>query len=165
MTTDFEPDERWKLELRKRIETGLSPTVEKAKRDYINHIQAGILDKSIIDSDHEEFMNAVRRMAQEQYLVALERERQELRWACGEDVDSKLTEAIKDEQQAILDAIRARNGTAIPVPRQVSHRREDTFDSSVPERMVSFSNALDFITHSALRHKKAFNGSLGICVR
>jgi hypothetical protein len=125
--------------------------VEKAKADYHKRLKGAVVVPSIKE-DHEKTMADLRRMAQEQFHVALERERQERKWAAEQHLDGALSEEMIKEQQAIFDAIKrsasqptnsppVRNEDNVAVPRGVSQRDSSTAaDSAVRERTSSAVN-------------------------
>jgi hypothetical protein len=103
---DFEPDQRWKADLRLRIEDGLSSMVERAKKDYSAKRNDPSLDESTVNHDYNRVMRDIRLIAEEQYQLEVARERQERRWASGQHIDQEWSEAMIREQQAILDNIK-----------------------------------------------------------
>ena len=101
---DFEPDEQWKINLRQHIEVSLKPAAERLKREF-NEKLKGLSppDNSRAQTDYDNAMAGLRRRADEQYYQLLERERQERRFAAGEEVDEKWSEIFMREQQTLLD--------------------------------------------------------------
>lgn len=101
---DFEPEEEWKATLKQRIENTLKPAADKLKRD-LNQRPRGLSppEESKAHADYDNAMCELRRLANDQYRQSLERERQERRWAAGENVDGKWAEVLMKEQEALLD--------------------------------------------------------------
>lgn len=152
-SSDFEPSEGWKVELRQQIEIGLAPMVDKAKHDLNVKQKGGVLTESAIQNDHRKVMDNIRKIAQEQFHIAVERERQERRWAAGQHMDPEWSEAMIREQQAILDNIKkegppqstdsppVRNEDHIGVHARAAAQRDNsaTADSPVRERTSPLS--------------------------
>ncbi|KAF8881249.1 hypothetical protein BD779DRAFT_1675555 [Infundibulicybe gibba] len=85
---DIEPDETWKTTLRRNIEDSLNDMVREAKENLESRLKEGH-PKDATETFHAE----------------LEREREQRRWAAGQAMRPEWTEALKQEQQAILDKI------------------------------------------------------------
>jgi len=101
---DFEPEGEWKTSLRQRIEDSLKPAAEKLKRELTEKLKAlSPPEVSKAQADYDNAMGELRRTANEQYHLFLERERQERRWAAGEKVDEKWAEILMKEQQALSE--------------------------------------------------------------
>lgn len=101
---DFEPEEQWKASLRQRIEDALKPAAGKLKRELTERLKdLSPPDDSKARTDYDNAMAELRRAANDQYRQMLERERQERRWAAGEQVDEKWSDIFMKEQQELLD--------------------------------------------------------------
>lgn len=110
---DIEPDVEWKNNAIKQIQDALQHIVDEAavkRDDQLNLYDQDPIQRDRILEEFEQTMTGLRRLANEQYVEALERERQERRWAAGQAVDAGWNEALVKEQQAILDALK-RQGT------------------------------------------------------
>jgi hypothetical protein len=57
------------------------------------------------DCEHSSVLKNIHNLAEEQFWIALEHERQERRWASGQTLDQEWSESMIKEQQAILDKI------------------------------------------------------------
>jgi hypothetical protein len=99
---DFEPDARWRKDLRHRIEGELAPMVKKVKYDQI---KGASLHGSSVQENYDKAMNRLRNMAEEQYQFALEKERQQRRLLAVQAIDKQWEEVIVREMQEILNAI------------------------------------------------------------
>ncbi|KII84643.1 hypothetical protein PLICRDRAFT_117612, partial [Plicaturopsis crispa FD-325 SS-3] len=101
---DTEPDEAWKNDLRERIHASMVPMIEEAAAQRDSELarlrQYGINESQNeqINRTHETTVSRYRRLAQEQYQIALERERQERRWAAGQEVNPAWSDAMIKEQ-------------------------------------------------------------------
>jgi hypothetical protein len=135
---DFEPDERWKADLRQRIEDTLKPAVEGLKRE-LNEKLKGLSppEDSKAHTDYDNAMAELRRKATEKYAQMLERERQERRWAAGEKVDQKWADIFVKEQQALFDMYKrgaiAKNNQPEPMFRD-EERSQPPPSAKAPDR-------------------------------
>ncbi|KAG8216521.1 hypothetical protein J3R82DRAFT_6637 [Butyriboletus roseoflavus] len=105
---DLEPDDEWKQSLKVNIEAGLRSMVDEAKQKLNDELAKGIIgaeERERLTADHLATLKTIRQLAEEQFRIALERERQERRWASGEQLDQAWSESMMKEQQAILDRI------------------------------------------------------------
>ena len=106
---DVEPDEEWKNRLRKEIEENLASMVKEAKdsRDHqLREAPVSAEDRERLTMEYKTAMNNIRQLAAEQFQIELDRERQERRWASGIPMNPQWTEALKQEQQTIMDRIK-----------------------------------------------------------
>ncbi|EIW77102.1 hypothetical protein CONPUDRAFT_146186 [Coniophora puteana RWD-64-598 SS2] len=107
---ELEPDDAWKQRLRRDIEESLRSMVAAAKQ----HVQAK-LDahpsarnaerRDVIANEHHAAMKTIRTLAEEQYRIALARERAERQWAAGQPIDEDWADALAQEQHAIMARI------------------------------------------------------------
>ncbi|KDQ60292.1 hypothetical protein JAAARDRAFT_86845, partial [Jaapia argillacea MUCL 33604] len=98
---DFEPDDQWKHSLRREIEANLGTMVADAKQELEDKLRAAPVDEDTrerLTRDHMQTMATIRRIAEEQFQAALERERQERLWASGQLAEGEWSEALKREQ-------------------------------------------------------------------
>ncbi|KAG2032414.1 hypothetical protein BDR03DRAFT_970088 [Suillus americanus] len=105
---DFEPDEQWKNRLKLNIENNLRSMVDEAKQnlhDTLKRAPVSALERERLTEEHLATMKNIRILAEEQFRIALERERQERRWAAGQVLDQGWSDSMAKEQQAILDKI------------------------------------------------------------
>ena len=106
---DVEPDEEWKNRLRKAIEENLASMVKEAKDSRDNQLREAPVspeDRERLTMEYKTAMNNIRQLAAEQFQIELDRERQERRWASGIPMNPQWTEALKQEQQTIMDRIK-----------------------------------------------------------
>ncbi|KAJ8468671.1 hypothetical protein ONZ45_g17165 [Pleurotus djamor] len=107
---DVEPSEEWKQKLRQRIEEGLQDMVHDAKSNLeakTRQVQgpASTSYREHLNAEYVAALSEIRKLAAEQFQAELERERQERRWAVGIALTPGWDEALKQEQQSILDTI------------------------------------------------------------
>jgi hypothetical protein len=105
---DLEPDDEWKQTLKVNIEAGLRSMVDEAKQKLNDELAKGIIgaeERERLTADHLATLKTIRQLAEEQFRIALERERQERRWASGAQLDRAWSESMIKEQQAIMDKI------------------------------------------------------------
>ncbi|KIK97605.1 hypothetical protein PAXRUDRAFT_88368, partial [Paxillus rubicundulus Ve08.2h10] len=103
-----EPDEAWKTRLKADIEAGLLSMVEEAKQKLNGELAKAVVseeERERLTTEHCATLKTIRRLAEEQFRIELERERQERRWGSGQQLDGAWSEGIIKEQQAILDTI------------------------------------------------------------
>ncbi|KAG5641344.1 hypothetical protein DXG03_005457 [Asterophora parasitica] len=106
---DNEPDKAWKDALKAQIEEGLSSMVADAKKNMQDELDKEVVTPHRRDELTREYnaaMKNIRDLAEDTFQVELERERQERRWASGKEMLPQWTEALKQEQQDIMDRIK-----------------------------------------------------------
>ncbi|KAH7882459.1 hypothetical protein F5I97DRAFT_1961905, partial [Phlebopus sp. FC_14] len=148
---DLEPDEDWKDRLRAEIEDGFRSMYDEARQSLADELAKRVVsaeEREEISKEHVTTIQNIRKLAAEQFNAALERERQERRWAAGEQLDRAWSEGMIKEQQAILDRIekeRKMKATQLPLPQPrpppqqpaLTQRKPDNPDtSSTPQRKV-----------------------------
>lgn len=108
---ELEPDLQWKNDLRQKIQDQLRHLVDDARQQrdsqWIHHPadSHSAAANDIASQKYQVIMTDIRRLAQDQYEEALERERLERRWAAGYPVDQSWIEAAAREQEAMLTAV------------------------------------------------------------
>ncbi|KAG2068773.1 hypothetical protein BDR04DRAFT_1023469, partial [Suillus decipiens] len=98
---DFEPDEQWKSRLKVDIEDNLRSMVDEAKQnlhDTLKKAPASAVERERLTEEHLATMKNIRNLAEEQFRIALERERQERRLAAGQVSDQKWSDKMTEEQ-------------------------------------------------------------------
>ena len=114
----IEPDEEWKNRLRKEIEELLAFLVKEAKDNRDNQLREALAtaeDRERLNTEYQTAMNNIRQLAQEQFQIKLNRERQERRRASGIPMNPQQTKALKQERQMIMDRIK-QGGTGSTQP-------------------------------------------------
>ncbi|EIN09110.1 hypothetical protein PUNSTDRAFT_143709 [Punctularia strigosozonata HHB-11173 SS5] len=119
----LEPEEAWKGRLRYQIERSMQGMVDEVRAEYESRL-ASVASSSSSTSpfsathasqraaakaEYDAAMANIVRSAQSQFDLALERERQERRWAAGGEVDAEWQAHLVAEQQAIRDLIAREN--------------------------------------------------------
>ncbi|KAG1744267.1 hypothetical protein EDB19DRAFT_1632877 [Suillus lakei] len=105
---DFEPDEQWKSRLKVNIESNLRSMVDEAKQnlnDTLKRAPVSAVERERLSEEHLATMKNIRNLAEEQFRIALERERQERRWAAGQVLDQEWSDTMIEEQKAIMQQI------------------------------------------------------------
>ncbi|KZP23437.1 hypothetical protein FIBSPDRAFT_737272, partial [Athelia psychrophila] len=100
-TSDIEPDEAWKLGLRKQIEESLLPMVQEAKDALQRKLNEAPVDQPTRDrlaSEHSDTLKNIRRIADDLYRDQMTEERAQLRMAQGGPVDQALSVGIVKQQ-------------------------------------------------------------------
>jgi hypothetical protein len=79
-------------------------------QDTLKKAQVSAIERERLIEEHRATMKNILDLAEEQFQIALERERQERRWAAGQTLDQEWSESMIKEQQGILDTMeRERN--------------------------------------------------------
>ncbi|KZP23439.1 hypothetical protein FIBSPDRAFT_737400, partial [Athelia psychrophila] len=105
---EAEPDDAWKVALRKQIEVSLLPMVQEAKDVYQRKLNEGPIDqvtRGRLANEHSQALLSVRRIADDLYRDQINQERQQLRLAQGVTVERGWSEGIVKQQQAMFDQI------------------------------------------------------------
>ena len=132
-----EPDDEWKKQLKDRIEGELKSMVKDAKDSMDNKLRQapiGHIERERLAEEHSQAMSNIRKLAAESFQIALERERQERRWAAGQQMHSAWSEALIQEQQGILDRIQ-QSGSQ----NETSHPRASDHQNEVPIHLTTRS--------------------------
>ena len=107
----FEPDQAWKNDLRRRISEGLQPLVDEARKEYSTRLinkpsnDFEYANNENVKHTYEVTMTRIRRTAQEQYDAEMEHERQLRRLAAGVPLDEGWSETLLREQQSLWNAV------------------------------------------------------------
>ncbi|KAJ3504293.1 hypothetical protein NLJ89_g8008 [Agrocybe chaxingu] len=75
---DFEPDEQWKTQLKKRIEEGLQSMVQEAKDNQdaeLKKAPVGVEARMRLAEEYKQAMSNIKQLATDQYQQELDRER------------------------------------------------------------------------------------------
>ena len=144
---DYEPDEEWKVQLRKRIEEGLQSMVADAKEN-----QAAELKKAPdtpetrmrLEADYKQAMQTIKALASEQYQLELDRERNQRRWTAGVPMNPGWTQYFREEQQNIMNSIKQSSNQTDNSVRTASRSPTEERRSAIPKP----SNELPALAHS-----------------
>lgn len=106
---EFEPDDEWKKQLKKRIEGELQSMVQAAKdtqNEELKRVSISSSDRERLELEHQNAMNNIRTIADEQYVAELNRERNQRRWVGGAPMDPRWVRVLHEEQEDILASIK-----------------------------------------------------------
>ena len=106
---DFEPDETWKQQLKKRIEEGLKSMVQDAKDSQTAELRKAVVTPEVrlrLEDEYKQAMNTIKSLANEQYQLELNRERNQRRWTAGAPMHPDWTRILAEEQQSIMNNIK-----------------------------------------------------------
>ncbi|TFK41725.1 hypothetical protein BDQ12DRAFT_599230, partial [Crucibulum laeve] len=95
---DVEPDDKWKTALKKKIEEGLASMVQEAKDDLEQKMQQNPANGQHLHAEYLQTMDNIKKLATEQFLIEVDRERQERLWAAGIPMNPQWNEALVLEQ-------------------------------------------------------------------
>ncbi|CAA7266237.1 unnamed protein product [Cyclocybe aegerita] len=79
---DFEPDKEWKAQLKKRIEDALEPMVQYVEERQQAELGKGPFNAEArmrLETEYKQTMNSIKELANGQYLLELNRERDQRR--------------------------------------------------------------------------------------
>lgn len=119
---NLEPNEEWKLKLRKRIEEGLQLMVEAAKDHHTAELQRGpvsVEERERLLSEHHDAVESIRKLAVRDFQSELERERQQRRWALGQPMLSQWSQAFQGEQDIIARIKEAGSRAEVSTPSDI----------------------------------------------
>jgi hypothetical protein len=106
---DFEPDEEWKSQVKKRIEDSLESMVSEVKEKQAAELRKAVVTpetRSRMAEDYKQAMNNIKATATKQYQVELDRERNQRRWSAGVPLNPEWSRILAEEQQRIMDTIK-----------------------------------------------------------
>ena len=111
---DYEPDEEWKKQLKKRINDSLESMVSDAKESQAAERRKGPDTPETrlrLEADCNRAMQTIAALASEQYHLELDRERNQRRWAAGMPMNPAWTQYFLQEQQNIMNSIKQSSTT------------------------------------------------------
>ncbi|KAG5653080.1 hypothetical protein H0H81_002379 [Sphagnurus paluster] len=103
------PDKKWKDGPRQNIEQELSSMATYALKNLEDAFAKGpvsVAYRGQLTREYHEAMANLRSLAEDTFQIQLERERQERQCAAGQDFLPQWTEALKQEQQDIMERIK-----------------------------------------------------------
>lgn len=106
---EFEPDDEWKEQLKKKIEGELTSMVQAAKDTQTEELKRGPIspsDRDRLELEYQKAMKNIRTIADEQYVAELNRERNQRRWIGGAPMDPRWVRVLHEEQEDILASIK-----------------------------------------------------------
>jgi hypothetical protein len=122
------PDEKWKRNLRLRIQQSLAPQVAEAKRAHASALadveEEDFVTRTALNAQHEEVMDAIRRKAQDEFDHHLQGEILQRRYVADHKLDSAEWAMLQRYQQTLFDHVakgspdreRARTASNEPCP-------------------------------------------------
>src|ERR1700733_15917610 len=84
--SDVEPDSEWKAALRKRIEESLGTMAKGAKDNLEAELKKASVsaeERKRLTVEYSKAMAIIRKLAEEEFQLELQREREERRWGTG----------------------------------------------------------------------------------
>jgi len=147
---DFEPEAAWKDALQSRINDNLEKMLENALTSFELHIAnvpaTCAETRCKLTAEYARDVKFLRAIAGEEYEHAVERERREREWSahCGV-MPEAWSFALRQEQEAILEAIERKKGTPIGVE---TPSRETTIPDKV-KRSTTFMPSSQPTPHNA----------------
>jgi len=133
---DFEPDDEWKRQLRKRIEESLESMVKDVKDNQAAQLRKQVVTEETrlqLEDEYKQAMVNIKTIASEQYRMELDRERNQRRWTAGKPINPEWTRILAEEQQSIMNTIKQTNqDNASPI----DERRPMPPIITKPERIV-----------------------------
>ena len=133
---DYEPDEDWKLQLRKRIEEGLQSMVADAKRNHATESRKApdtAETRIRLEASYKEAMQTIKNLATEQYQLELDRERNQRRWTAGVPMSPGWTQFFHEEQQNIMNSIKQSSNHTDNPGRSASESPTEERRSAIPK--------------------------------
>ncbi|EDR02902.1 uncharacterized protein LACBIDRAFT_308113 [Laccaria bicolor S238N-H82] len=130
---DFEPEAAWKHALQSRINDNLEKMLQDARTSFELDVANVPLTcpetRYKLTAEYTRGVEFLRAIAGEEYEHAVERERREREWSahCGV-MPEEWSSALRQEQEAILEAIERKKGTPVGVERP---SRETTIPDKV----------------------------------
>ena len=105
---EFEPDDEWKEQLKKKIEGELQSMVQAAKDTQREELKRPISssDRERLEVEYQKAMKNILTIADEQYVAELNRERNQRRWVVGAPMDPRWGRVLHEEQEDILASIK-----------------------------------------------------------
>ena len=80
---DFEPDDEWKRKLKQDIEQSFKSMIQSARDNQQVQLIEGNLSQEELDHEYKRTLHNIKGLAEEQYQLALMKERNERRWIAG----------------------------------------------------------------------------------
>jgi predicted secreted protein len=103
--SDLEPDEEWKRNLKKDIEQSFKSMIQEARDHHQVRLKEGTVSQERLDLEYKQTLHNIKALAEEQYLRALMKERNERRWISGVQMLPGWNDILHEEQQKIMNGI------------------------------------------------------------
>ena len=106
---DFEPDDEWKRKLKQDIEQSFKSMIQSARDNQQVQLIEGNLSQEELDHEYKRTLHNIKGLAEEQYQLALMKERNERRWIAGVQMLPGWNDVLHEEQQNIMNSIKQSN--------------------------------------------------------
>jgi len=106
---EFEPDDEWKEQLKKKIKGELTSMVQAAKDTQMEELKRGPItssDREFLELEYQKAMKSILTIADEQYVAELNRERNQRRCAPMDPSWVTWVRVLHEEQEDILASIK-----------------------------------------------------------
>ena len=102
---DLEPDEEWKRKLKEDIDQSFKSMIQEARDHQQVQLKEGNVSQERLDVNYKQTLHSIKALAEEQYLCALMKERNERRWIAGVQMLPGWNDILHEEQQKIMNSI------------------------------------------------------------
>jgi hypothetical protein len=133
---DYEPDDEWKGQLRKRIEEGLLSMVTDAKENLAAELRKASDSPETrmrLEADYKQAMQTIKNLASEEYQLELDRERNQRRWTAGVPMSAAWSQYFHNEQQNIMNSIKQSSNQTNNFVRTTSESPIEERRSAIPK--------------------------------
>ena len=116
---DYEPDDQWKHQLKKRIEESVESMVKDVKENQAAQLRKEVVTPETrmrLEEEYKLAMANIKGLANDQYLLELDRERNQRRWLRGAPVSPEWGRILAEEQQSIMNTIKNNQDDKAPSP-------------------------------------------------
>lgn len=140
--SDFEPDDIWKRQLRKRIEDSLASMIKDVKDNQENRLRKEVVTEHTrlqIEDEYKQAMVNIKSIATDQYRQELDRERNQRRWTAGKPINPEWTRILAEEQQSIMNTIKQNQDSATSQPILDNNSRSSLARTTSLRSAPSFS--------------------------
>ena len=106
---DFEPDDEWKRKLKQDIEQSFKSMIQEARDKQQVQLMEGNVSREELDLQYKRTLHNIKGLAEEQYQLALMKERNERRWIAGVQMLPGWNDVLHKEQQNIMNSTKQSN--------------------------------------------------------
>ncbi|KAF9041324.1 hypothetical protein BJ165DRAFT_1612892 [Panaeolus papilionaceus] len=136
--SDYEPDEQWKADLWKQVESAFESMINDAKEDQAAQLRKAVVtpeERIRLEDEYKKAMATIKGLKKEQYEFELARERSARRWANGQPIPQAMSQLLRNEQASIMNTIKQTSSTGEGASQSpVGERRPDPHLPSEPPR-------------------------------
>ena len=108
--TDFEPDDEWKCQLKKRIKETFK-SLQDAEDCLQERFRSSIISLEQLNLEYNHEMNNIKGLVEEQYQLELTKERNKRRWSAREQLAPGWNDFLHEKEQKIMNGIKQRNNS------------------------------------------------------